>query len=256
MGTNRTTKNRAIEKTLRQKGLFPSTSAPWQQNVLEALLSKINFSNNSICLDAACGIGNNVETLLKHFQKIIAFDKSTEAIEFAKELYDKDDKTNVSFSVGTLESIPYADNFFDCVVCTEALEHVPDCDRVIREIFRVTKAGGYAVLSFQNHFNLSALFKFLFEKIYKKNWDVWGTHRHEEGYENYLTCFKVKRSIKKSGLVSIKEIGADYINAWFSWIPFLYRNYGILDHYPLLPFGRMPFLKYLGMDYFMLFKKP
>lgn len=255
METNNSAKNRAIEEILRRKRLFPSTSAPWQQKVLEVLLYQVRFSNDSICLDAACGIGNNIETLLRHFQKVIAFDESAKAIEFAKELYNKN-KTNTSFSVGNLESMPYQDNFFDCVVCTEALEHVPDYDTVIKEIFRVTKSGGYAILSFQNHFNLSTLPKFLFEKIYKKNWDVWGTHRHEEGYENYLTCFKVKKSVRKFGFVSIKEIGADYINAWFSWVPFLYRNYRILDRYPLLPLGRISLLKYFGMDYFMLLRKP
>lgn len=255
MGTNHAAKNRAIEETLRRKGLFPSTSAPWQQKVLEVLLSQVSFSNDSICLDAACGIGNNIETLLRRFQKVIAFDKSAKAIEFAKELHDEN-KTRASFSVGNIESIPYPDNFFDCVVCTEALEHILDYDTVIKEIFRVTKSGGYTILSFQNHFNLSALSKFLFEKIYKKNWDVWGTHRHEEGYENYLTCFKVKKMIKKSGSILVKEIGADYINAWFSLVPFLYRNYRILDRYPLLSLGRIPLLKYFGMDYFMLLKKP
>jgi SAM-dependent methyltransferase len=140
-------------------------------------------------------------------------------------------------------------------VCTEALEHVRDYDAVIQEIFRVVKPGGYVILSFQNHFNFSALLKFLLEKIYKKNWDAWGTHGHEEGYENYLTCFQVKRSAKKAGLVSVDEFGADYINAWLSWLPFFYRNYKILDRYPLLPLGKIPFLKYLGMDYFMLLKK-
>lgn len=254
MGTNHATKNRAIEEILIQKGLFPNTSAPWQQKVIEIILSKINFSNNLICLDAACGIGNNVETLLKYFQKVIAFDKSAKAVKLAKELHNKD-KAKAFFFVGSLESMPYPDNFFDFVVCTEALEHVFDYDKAIKEIFRVTKSGGYAILSFQNHFNLSVPLKFLFEKMYKKNWDVWGTHRHDEGHENYLTCFKVKRLIKKSGFISMKEIGADYINAWFFWVPFLYRNYNILNYHPLLLLGKIPILKYLGMDYFMLLKK-
>ena len=256
MGTDYTSKNRAIEKTLKQKELFSSTSAPWQQNVLESLLSQVRFKDGSICLDAACGIGNNIETLLKYFQNIIAFDKSTKAIEFAKERQHKYKSVIVPFTVGSLESMPYANNFFDCIVCTEALEHVSDYNAAIKEIFRVAKSGGYVVLSFQNHFNFSALLKFFFEKAYKKNWDVWGTHRHEEGYENYLTCFQIKKSIKKAGFISIKEFGADYINAWFSWTPFLYKNYKILDHYPMLPLGKMPILKYIGMDYFLLLKKP
>ena len=256
MGTDRATKIRAIEETLKRKELFSSTSTPWQQKVLATLLSQVKFPDNAICLDAACGIGNNIETLLKYFQMVIAFDKSAEAIEFAKELYGKYESATASFATGSLESIPYADNFFYCVVCTEALEHVSDYDVVIREVFRVTKSGGYVILSFQNHFNLSAIPKFLFEKVYKKNWDVWGTHRHEGGYETYLTCFQVKKSIRKVGLILIKEVGADYINAWLFWIPFLYRNYKILDQYPLLSLGKMPLLKYVGMDYFLLLKKP
>jgi ubiquinone/menaquinone biosynthesis C-methylase UbiE len=256
MGTNYTSKNRAIEETLRQKELFSSTSAPWQQGVLENLLSKVKFQDGSICLDAACGIGNNIETLLKYFKNIIAFDKSAKAVEFAKERQHKNKSAKISFTVGSLESMPYADNFFDCIVCTEALEHVSDYNAVIKEVFRVAKSGGYVVLSLQNHFNFSALLKFLFEKVYKKNWDVWGTHRHEEGYENYLTCFQIKKSIRKTGFISTKEFGADYINAWFSWVPFLYKNYKILDRYPMLPLGKIPILKYIGMDYFLLLKKP
>lgn len=256
MGTDYTSKNRAIEETLRQKRLFSSTSAPWQQNVLEDLLSQVRFQDGSVCLDAACGIGNNIETLLKYFQNIIAFDKSAKAIDFAKEQQYKYKSATVPFTVGGLESMPYANNFFDCVVCTEALEHVSDYSAVIKEIFRVAKPGGYVVLSFQNHFNFSALLKFFFEKVYKKNWDVWGTHRHEEGYENYLTCFQIKKSIRKAGFISIKEFGADYINAWLSWVPFLYKNYKILDRYPMLFLGKMPILKYIGMDYFLLLKKP
>ena len=256
MGTDYTSKNRAVEGALRQKGLFPSTSAPWQQKVLDDLLAQVRFRNDSVCLDAACGIGNNIETLIKYFQKIIAFDKSSRAIEFAKKRHRRYTPATVSFVAGDLESMLFNENFFDCVVCTEALEHVSDYDTVIQEIFRVTKSGGHVILSFQNHFNLSALLKFLFEKIYKTNWDVWGTHRHEESYENYLTCFQVKKSIRKTGFILIKEFGADYLNAWFSWIPFLYRNYKVLNRYPLLFLGKIPLLKYLGMDYFLLLKKP
>lgn len=254
MGKNYFTKNRSLEESLRQKGLFPNTSAPWQQGILNKFLSSIKLPENSVCLDAACGIGNNIETLLEYFPKIVAFDKSEEAIRFAKNLYN--DESNLTFGVGQLESISFPDNFFDCVVCTEALEHVYDYKTVVYEIFRVTKSGGCVILSFQNHFNLSALLKFLAEKTLKKNWDVWGTHRHEEGFENYLTCFQVRRTTREVGFISLKEVGADYINAWLSWLPFFYKNYEILDRYPVLLLGRMPIIKYLGMDYFLLLKKP
>ena len=254
MGENTNSKNRALESVLSEKGLFPSTSAPWQQNIIDRLLSEITRQKNACCLDAACGIGNNTDTIVKYFNRVDAFDKSENAVNFAKQRHQKI-LENVTFTTGDLESIKYPDSSFDCVLCTEALEHVGRYDVAIREIFRVTKPGGYVILSFQNHLNLSSVIKFCFEKIYKRNWDAWGTHGHKEGYENYLTCFQVRELIKNSDFTVIKDFGADYINAWLSWVPFLYRNYKILDKYPLLAIGRLPLLKYLGMDYFLLLKK-
>lgn len=256
MGTHNATENRAIEEALRQQGLFPHTSAPWQQDVLEKLLDDLSLPSDSVCLDAACGIGNNIHTLNRHCNRIIAFDRSVDAIAFAKERHQKYPPGTVSFYIDMLTAISQRDNSFDCVVCTEALEHLKDYETAISEIFRVTKTGGYAILSFQNHVNLSAPFKFIFEKIYGGNWDVWGTHGHEEGYESYLTCFQIKKAARRAGFIPVKGFGADYINAWLFWIPFLYKNYKILDAHPLLALGRIPLIKYLGMDYFMLLRKP
>lgn len=253
MGKGYFTKNRSLEEVLREKGLFSNTSTPWQQDILDDFFSSIELSKDSICLDAACGIGNNIEILSRYFSKIIAFDQSKKAIQFAKNLHNN--KSEVKFHVGQLESISAPDGFFDAVVCTEALEHVRDYKKVIQEIFRVTKSGGHVILSFQNHFNLSSLLKVVAEKTFKKNWDVWGTHRHEEGFESYLTCFQVKSVVEEVGFVSLNELGADYINAWLSWIPFLYKNYRILDRYPMLIVGKIPIIKYLGMDYFLFLKK-
>ncbi len=255
MRTSDAAKNRAIESELRKEGLFSSTSAPWQQNIIDDFLSSLKFKKNARCLDAACGIGNNIETLGKYFANIAAFDQSQKAIEFAKKDNSKHVFDNLTFDIGSLENIPFADNNFDCVVCTEALEHVRDYFLVIDEIYRVTKAGGFVILSFQNHFNFSFVLKFFFEKLFHRNWDVWGTHGHTNGYENYLTCFQV-RDCTKSKFKIMKELGADYINAWFSWIPFFYKNYGILNQYPLQTLGVFPVIKYFGMDYFMLLKKP
>ena len=255
MGKDYTSKNRALEEVLKKKDLFSNTSAPWQQKILDNLISSIITKQSDRCLDAACGIGNNIETLLYYFNKVEAFDKSTNAVKFAKDYYHAKENS-VEINVGSLEAIHFNDNHFDVVICTEALEHINDVKKVVNELVRVTKPGGHIIISFQNHFNLSALLKFIFEVIFKKNWDVWGTHRHEEGYENYLTCFKVKQITRGLGCVSVKEIGADYINAWLSWLPFIYKNYKLLDKHPVLFLGRLPVLKYLGMDYFMIIKKP
>ena len=43
--------------------------------------------------------------------------------------------------------MPFPENTFDTVLCSEVLEHVPDPARVIAEMFRVLRPGGQAVIT-------------------------------------------------------------------------------------------------------------
>lgn len=54
----------------------------------------------------------------------------------SREGVEKIDVTDIPFAAGT----------FDAVLCNHVLEHVPDDARALRELFRVLKPGGFAVL--------------------------------------------------------------------------------------------------------------
>ena len=45
------------------------------------------------------------------------------------------------------ESIPLEDDSVDLVLCTEVLEHLPDAGQAVREIRRILRSGGRAILS-------------------------------------------------------------------------------------------------------------
>jgi SAM-dependent methyltransferase len=45
------------------------------------------------------------------------------------------------------EGLPFADGSFDCMVCTEVLEHLEDPERAVEEMARVLKPGGCLILS-------------------------------------------------------------------------------------------------------------
>lgn len=49
--------------------------------------------------------------------------------------------------VGDIQAIPLPDQSFDTVFSAEVLEHVPDPDKALREIYRVLKPGGHFVMS-------------------------------------------------------------------------------------------------------------
>jgi SAM-dependent methyltransferase len=53
-----------------------------------------------------------------------------------------------------VQEIGFPDNSFDVVICCHVIEHVDDDDKAMREIFRVLKPGGFAVLQVPLALNL------------------------------------------------------------------------------------------------------
>lgn len=53
---------------------------------------------------------------------------------------------NVSI-VGSIERIPSPDESYDSIVCTQVLEHVPHPWVAVREMYRVLKPGGHALIT-------------------------------------------------------------------------------------------------------------
>jgi len=45
-----------------------------------------------------------------------------------------------------IQAMPFEDNTFDVVLCNHVLEHIPDDKKAMREILRVMKPGGWAIL--------------------------------------------------------------------------------------------------------------
>src|SRR5260370_25436688 len=51
------------------------------------------------------------------------------------------------FRVGDMERLPFPDDTFDAVVCLGVIEYLAADDRALREIWRVLRPGGTAVIS-------------------------------------------------------------------------------------------------------------
>jgi len=162
MQQDRITQNQSLKAQLAEKGLFSHTSAPWQQKLIKEFFKDIPLQESWTCLDAGCGIGNNIATLIQYFSHIKAIDYSDKAIKFVKDRF----KNNViHFHQADLHHLPFTDQSFDFVICTEALEHCHSPAQVIRELYRILSVDGYAIISSQNHFNVSAVVKLISEKV-------------------------------------------------------------------------------------------
>jgi ubiquinone/menaquinone biosynthesis C-methylase UbiE len=63
-----------------------------------------------------------------------------------EELLQKEDYGEIDY-VCEVSNVPVSDEFFDIVICTEVLEHVPEPILVLQEISRILRPGGKVILT-------------------------------------------------------------------------------------------------------------
>ena len=117
--------------------------------VLQDFLGSNTNSMNLLDIGASTGIIDSF--LADFFGSVIGLDIDTEAIEFAKNSFSKN---NLEFRVADAMDLDFQDNAFDIVVCTHIYEHVPNPDTLMQEIYRVLKPGGICYFAAGNRMSL------------------------------------------------------------------------------------------------------
>lgn len=154
-------------------------------NFFRNLLSLISKKQVDSILDVGCGEGFTLNRLKEN-----GIGKKLEGIEYKKEAIELGKKTypDIKITEGSIYNLPYKDNSFDLVLCTEVLEHLDDPSKALEELIRVSKK--YLVLSVPNEpFFMFAQF------VRGKNWSRFG---NDIEHINHWTMFGFPKFIKKS----------------------------------------------------------
>lgn len=133
-----------------------SANAPWQlemfrrslkkQLKLEAMLELLGDVHGQECLLVTCGDNNGA--LNWHFREHGGRWTWADASD--------EDLSEMSCLLGetvhrlSAEDFPFADNAFDCVVSIDVLEHLPDEQPFLQELYRVTRPEGTALVTVPN----------------------------------------------------------------------------------------------------------
>lgn len=144
--------------------MYPS-SALWRAIELD-LLSKLDYQQNSIILDLGCGDGYLTHLLFKDRNlKIEAgVDISEKAIYKARKLNEKS-QTYKTLMVANAYNLPYKDKSFSTVFSNCAIEHIPDLEKVLSEVYRVLKDNGKFIFTVPSpHFGRYSYIYSFFEK--------------------------------------------------------------------------------------------
>jgi len=100
----------------------------------------------AVVLDAGCGTGILAAHIADHAARVVGMDISPAMLAVAARRLDESRRTNVEFIVGDLESLPFGDASFDCVVSSAALYNTR-LEVSLPELRRVVKPGGRLLIA-------------------------------------------------------------------------------------------------------------
>jgi 2-polyprenyl-3-methyl-5-hydroxy-6-metoxy-1,4-benzoquinol methylase len=97
-------------------------------------------------LEVGCGTGW-LSAKLSEFGKVTAVDLGAKIIETAQISYPE-----IDFRSGDIQTLDLPVNFFDVIVTSEVLSHVPDQPAFVRRLSQLLKPGGFLLITTQNKF--------------------------------------------------------------------------------------------------------
>lgn len=170
-------------------------------------------------LDIGCGTGRVTRQLLKHVGyrhcgQVVAIDIAEGMVRYAAE-----SDSMISWLTADAENLPFQDNTFEHVFSTMALQWCADLPQVYREVQRVLKPQGNAILAIMSADSFTELNNcwqaidtqrrvntFIQENVLVENAAAAGL-RVESFSKSYVTWHSDVRSL----LGSIKQIGANVV---------------------------------------------
>ncbi len=136
-------------------------ASPWYALVRE----KIGPVAGLWILEVACGRCGFVRELGAAGARVTGCDFSFSALSLgAAKIRTAGVNGNAALVQGDAQKLPFADESFDLVVSCETIEHVPDVQRAVQEMHRVTRTGGRLFLTTPNYANFMGLYD-LYAKI-------------------------------------------------------------------------------------------
>jgi SAM-dependent methyltransferase len=176
-----------IQPYLKHKPLFFSLIRPQEAY----LFNKYTEYLQSPILDFGCGDGFFVD---------VTFGKRK--IEIGLDLKAIKNKVYQKVKLYDGKRIPFPNNYFSTVISNCVLEHIPNLDLILSEIYRVLKPNGYFVTTvLTNHWENNLIGKKIIGSFYS-HW-----LRRKQKHHQLLTLSQWRNKFKKNHLKMVEEIG-------------------------------------------------
>jgi arsenite methyltransferase len=131
------------EQARRLEALYSTADVQVQR---EETLRLLTLALGESVIDVGCGPGFLCESMADCVGangRVLGIDVSADLVELARRRNRRDWLT---YETGDALALAAPDQSFDVAVCAQVLEYVSDADRGIRELYRVLKPGGRALI--------------------------------------------------------------------------------------------------------------
>jgi SAM-dependent methyltransferase len=118
---------------------------PIHQRLIKAYYLSLDYIKGDV-LEVGCGEGRGVDLILPKAKSFTGIDKIQEVVDSLKTKYPKGNFKQMV--IPPFASLP--DNHFDVVVSFQVIEHIKDDLGYLKEIYRVLKPGGKALITTPN----------------------------------------------------------------------------------------------------------
>jgi ubiquinone/menaquinone biosynthesis C-methylase UbiE len=113
---------------------------------LEILGREIAATPHPAVLDLGCGAGHASFAVSPHASSVTAYDLTAQMLAVVRREASARGLSNITTVQGMAEVLPFADAYFDFVVSRYSAHHWHDVPAALREVRRVLKPGGEALL--------------------------------------------------------------------------------------------------------------
>ncbi len=110
---------------------------------------KLGVNEGHTVLDAGCGFGRHSMEFFARGATVFSMDLDVESLKKTRYLLSQMKKNNQApessecvVHTGDALSLPFKDNTFDRIICSEVMEHVDDDNKACAELARVLKKNG------------------------------------------------------------------------------------------------------------------
>jgi ubiquinone/menaquinone biosynthesis C-methylase UbiE len=112
-----------------------------RRQILNNLISNLNFSKKEWAIDVGCGVGSNLKVLKSKEMNVIGLDKSFNVLRTNIQ------KIKLPLVNGDLHNLPFKPNSFKLIIAMDVLEHLDNDEIGIEEIYRILDKGGILILT-------------------------------------------------------------------------------------------------------------